>query len=147
MSPGESSFNRICFLVAFLLGLAVVLAALDDASPCRRAATGIEFREPAGKPRGNIARAHKPRANRGNPMPDLDQFRRDTRAWLAQHCPPEMRQPIAVDDDVFWGGRNARFASEAQRVWFERMRDKGWTVPDWPKQYGGGGLDGAEAKV
>ena len=27
------------------------------------------------------------------------------------------------------------------------MRDKGWTVPDWPKEYGGGGLDGAEHKV
>ena len=27
------------------------------------------------------------------------------------------------------------------------MRDKGWTVPDWPKEYGGGGLDRAEHKV
>ena len=23
----------------------------------------------------------------------------------------------------FWGGRNAKFASEPQRVWFERMRE------------------------
>jgi alkylation response protein AidB-like acyl-CoA dehydrogenase len=80
-------------------------------------------------------------------MSDLDQFRRETRAWLEANCPPEMRKPVANDDDVFWGGRNTKFASEAQKVWFERMRDKGWTVPDWPKQYGGGGLDGAEAKV
>jgi alkylation response protein AidB-like acyl-CoA dehydrogenase len=27
------------------------------------------------------------------------------------------------------------------------MRDKGWTVPHWPKEYGGGGLDGEEAKI
>src|SRR5204863_161119 len=47
----------------------------------------------------------------------------------------------------YWGGRNAKFSSEPQRVWFERMRDKGWTVPDWPKEYGGGGLDRAEHKV
>ncbi|MGB5903681.1 MAG: acyl-CoA dehydrogenase family protein [Xanthobacteraceae bacterium] len=80
-------------------------------------------------------------------MSDLDQFRRETRAWLEANCPPEMRKPVANDDDVFWGGRNTKFSSEAQKVWFERMRDKGWTVPDWPKQYGGGGLDGAEAKV
>ncbi|MBN9001747.1 MAG: acyl-CoA dehydrogenase family protein, partial [Rhizobiales bacterium] len=80
-------------------------------------------------------------------MSDLDQFRRETRAWLEANCPPEMRKPVANDDDVFWGGRNTKFASEAQKVWFERMRDKGWTVPDWPKQYGGGGLDGSEAKV
>jgi alkylation response protein AidB-like acyl-CoA dehydrogenase len=80
-------------------------------------------------------------------MSDLETFRSDTRAWLEQNCPPEMRKPVTADEDVFWGGRNTKFASESQRLWFERMRDKGWTVPDWPKEYGGGGLDGAEAKV
>jgi acyl-CoA dehydrogenase len=58
-----------------------------------------------------------------------------------------MRKPMQSDEDNFWGGRNATYASEAQRVWFERMRDKGWTVPDWPTQYGGGGLDAAHTKV
>lgn len=80
-------------------------------------------------------------------MSDLETFRSDTRAWLEQNCPSEMRKPVTADEDVFWGGRNTKFASEPQRLWFERMRDKGWTVPDWPKEYGGGGLDGAEAKV
>jgi acyl-CoA dehydrogenase len=81
------------------------------------------------------------------PMPDLETFRRDTRAWLEANCPPEMRTPMTSDEDTFWGGRNATFSSEPQRIWFERMRDKGWTVPHWPRQYGGGGLDGEEAKV
>jgi alkylation response protein AidB-like acyl-CoA dehydrogenase len=80
-------------------------------------------------------------------MSDLDTFRRETRAWLEANCPPEMRGPPASDEDTFWGGRNAKFSSDAQRVWFERMRDKGWTAPGWPKEYGGGGLDGAEHKV
>ncbi len=80
-------------------------------------------------------------------MSDLETFRSDTRAWLEANCPPEMRKPVTADEDVFWGGRNTKFASEPQRLWFERMRDKGWTVPDWPKEYGGGGLDGAQAKV
>jgi alkylation response protein AidB-like acyl-CoA dehydrogenase len=80
-------------------------------------------------------------------MSDLEQFRRETRTWLEANCPPEMRKPATSDGDVFWGGRNAKFSSEPQRVWFERMRDKGWTVPDWPKEYGGGGLEGAEHKV
>ncbi|MET0445576.1 MAG: acyl-CoA dehydrogenase family protein [Pseudorhodoplanes sp.] len=80
-------------------------------------------------------------------MSDPETFRSDTRAWLEQNCPPEMRKPVTADEDVFWGGRNTKFASEPQRLWFERMRDKGWTVPDWPKEYGGGGLDGAQAKV
>jgi len=79
--------------------------------------------------------------------PDLDNFRRDTRAWLEANCPAEMRQPMKSDEDNFWGGRNASFASDAQKLWFERMRDKGWTVPDWPTQYGGGGLDAAHTKV
>ena len=80
-------------------------------------------------------------------MADLEKFRAETRAWLAANCPPEMRQPMVNDEDTFWGGRNTKFSSEPQRVWFERMRDKGWTVPDWPGEYGGGGLDPAEAKV
>ena len=78
---------------------------------------------------------------------DLEKFREQTRAWLEANCPPEMRKPVTSDSDVFWGGRNTKFASEPQRLWFERMRDKGWTVPDWPKEYGGGGLSAAEHKV
>ncbi|MCK1706804.1 acyl-CoA dehydrogenase family protein [Bradyrhizobium sp. 146] len=78
---------------------------------------------------------------------DLETFRSETRAWLEANCPPEMRKPATSDADVFWGGRNAKFSSEPQRIWFERMRDKGWTVPDWPKEYGGGGLSAAEHKV
>ena len=80
-------------------------------------------------------------------MSDLDQFRRETRAWLEANCPPEMRRPMTSDEDTFWGGRNTKFSSEPQRVWFERMRDKGWTVPHWPKEYGGGGLDAEQAKI
>src|SRR5262249_7255931 len=80
-------------------------------------------------------------------MADLEKFRKDTRAWLEANCPPEMRKPATSEDDTFWGGRNTKFSSELQRVWFERMRAKGFTVPDWPKEYGGAGLDGAEAKI
>jgi acyl-CoA dehydrogenase len=80
-------------------------------------------------------------------MADLDQFRADTRAWLEDNCPPEMREPIRSEKDMCWGGRKWAFQSEAQRVWLERMAERGWTVPDWPRDYGGGGLTPAEAKV
>jgi acyl-CoA dehydrogenase len=80
-------------------------------------------------------------------MADLDTFRREARAWLEANCPPDMRTPMNSEEDTFWGGRNAKFSSEPQRIWFERMRDKGWTVPHWPTEYGGGGLDGEEAKI
>ena len=80
-------------------------------------------------------------------MSDLENFRRETRTWLEANCPPEMRKPMTSESDTFWGGRNAKFSSEPQRIWFERMRDKGWTVPHWPKEYGGGGLDPEQAKI
>ena len=80
-------------------------------------------------------------------MTEMDSFRDDTRAWLEANCPPEMRQPIRSEDDYCWGGRNWTFASDAQRLWLERMAERGWTVPHWPKPYGGGGLSPDEARV
>ncbi|MEO1310766.1 MAG: acyl-CoA dehydrogenase family protein [Pseudomonadota bacterium] len=80
-------------------------------------------------------------------MADLDTFRAEIRAWLEANCPDEMRTPIEGEADICWGGRNWEFASEAQKVWLERMAAKGWTVPEWPAEYGGGGLSKEEAKV
>ncbi|WP_294313556.1 acyl-CoA dehydrogenase family protein [uncultured Sphingomonas sp.] len=81
-------------------------------------------------------------------MTDLDQFRADTRAWLEANCPPDMREPIRGDQDVCWGGRHYDpNANPAQAQWLKVMGERGWTVPDWPKEYGGGGLSPAETKV
>jgi acyl-CoA dehydrogenase len=74
-------------------------------------------------------------------------FRAETRAWLEANCPPEMRQPIRSEADICWGGRNADFASPAQKTWLDAMGARGWTVPDWPTQYGGGGLSAPETKI
>ena len=79
-------------------------------------------------------------------MADLERFRVETRAWLEANCPPEKRGQMH-EDDHFYGGRNARFKDEPQRLWFERMAERGWTAPDWPIEYGGGGLSPAEATV
>jgi len=80
-------------------------------------------------------------------MSDLDAFRQEVRAWLEENCPAEMREPVHDEDDVCWGGRNFEFKSEAQKTWLERCVAKGYTVPDWPKPYGGAGLSAAETKV
>ncbi|MHA7684804.1 acyl-CoA dehydrogenase family protein [Cupriavidus sp. PET2-C1] len=80
-------------------------------------------------------------------MDDLETFRQEVRAWLEAQCPPEMRQPVRNEDDICWGGRKFRFQSEAQRLWLARMGEKGWTVPEWPREYGGGGLSREQAKV
>jgi acyl-CoA dehydrogenase len=80
-------------------------------------------------------------------MSDVDAFRQEVRDWLEQNCPESMRTPISGEDDVCWGGRNFEFASEDQKLWLDRMGAKGWTVPTWPKEYGGGGLTKDEAKI
>ena len=80
-------------------------------------------------------------------MADQDDFRTETRAWLEANCPPEMREPVVDESDACWGGRDPTFKSEAQRQWMEVMGARGWTVPDWPKEYGGGGLSAAETKI
>ena len=80
-------------------------------------------------------------------MTDIDSFRSETRAWLEANCPAEMRSPMRSEGDACWGGRNWTFQSDAQRQWLEAMAERGWTVPDWPKDYGGGGLSAAEARV
>ena len=80
-------------------------------------------------------------------MSDLENFRLETRAWLEANCPPEMREPIRSDEDVCWGGRNPHFSSPAQQQWMEIMGARGWTVPDWPAHYGGGGLSPEETKI
>jgi alkylation response protein AidB-like acyl-CoA dehydrogenase len=79
-------------------------------------------------------------------MAELEDFRRETRAWLEANCPPSMRTSL-VEDQVVWGGRRARFPSEDARRWLERMAERGWTAPTWPRAYGGGGLTAAEAQV
>jgi len=78
---------------------------------------------------------------------DLDRFRSEVRTWLEANCPAEMRQPIRSEADICWGGRNWTFQSDAQRGWLEAMAARGWTVPDWSKAYGGGGLTAAESRV
>ena len=80
-------------------------------------------------------------------MSDLEVFRQETREWLEENCPQSMRSPVIAGEGACWGGRNWVFESEDQQLWLERMSSKGWTAPDWPADYGGGGLVKAEHKV
>jgi acyl-CoA dehydrogenase len=80
-------------------------------------------------------------------MPDLDDWRAEVRTWLAANCPPLMRRPITSEADFCWGGRRWQFQSDEQRLWLERMAARGWTVPQWPSEYGGAALSRAQADV
>ena len=80
-------------------------------------------------------------------MTELDTFRAETRAWLEANCPAECRGPVENEEDRVWGGRNAVYPTPAHKVWLDRMGAKGWTAPEWPTEYGGGGLSREQAKV
>ena len=73
----------------------------------------------------------------------LDQFRAETRDWLEENCPQSMRTP-QVEDETVWGGRREKFKNPDSKLWLDRMAEKGWTAPTWPKAYGGGGLSREE---
>ena len=76
-----------------------------------------------------------------------DTFRSEVAAWLEANCPASMREPMRSDADVTWGGRKAVYANPDQKLWLDRMAERGWTVPDWPTAYGGGGLTPAQSKI
>ena len=73
---------------------------------------------------------------------EIDEFRQDTRAWLEANCPAGARGP----GQVAWGSSRVALAPDV-RLWLERMADKGWTVPTWPRAYGGAELDKAQYQV
>jgi len=78
---------------------------------------------------------------------DLDAFREEVAAWLEENCPASMRTPLKSDDEICWAGRKFNFISDDQKLWLDRMAEKGWTVPTWPKEYGGGGLSKKEERI
>lgn len=80
-------------------------------------------------------------------MSDLESFRNDVRDWLEANCPDSMRKPMKSEKDICWGGKRFEFSSDDQKAWLERMAEKGWTCPSWPKEYGGGGLSKDEAQI
>ena len=59
----------------------------------------------------------------------LSNFRTETRAWLELNCPESMRQPINDPSDLYWGGRNAKFKSEDQRLWLKECLKKSGLSP------------------
>jgi len=79
--------------------------------------------------------------------PDLEAFRAEVRDWIAEHCPASVRNPLLGEEARYQGGPNFPFTNDEHRQWFEACRDRGWTAPDWAKEYGGGGYSPAEAAV
>ena len=73
---------------------------------------------------------------------DLDAFRAEARTWLEANFPPSLK-----GKNAFGYVEDANPDDAEIKAWTKAMGDKGWGVPTWPKQYGGGGLSAAEARV
>ena len=73
-------------------------------------------------------------------------FREEARSWLEENCPPSIRRPPGPNEST-GGGRRATYPNPEAKVWLERMAERGWTAPMWPKEYGGGGLDREQATI
>jgi alkylation response protein AidB-like acyl-CoA dehydrogenase len=72
---------------------------------------------------------------------DLDAFRAEARAWLEENFPKSLR---GTDE---YAGEGPAPENDDRKRWKQAMADKGWGTPTWPKEYGGGGLTGPQARV
>lgn len=77
------------------------------------------------------------------PTDTLDTFRQEARAWLEANFPQSLRGK----DNAMSAVDGPTEETAEQKQWREAMGAKGWGVPTWPKEYGGGGLNRAEARV
>ena len=80
-------------------------------------------------------------------MTELDEFRSQVRRVLENEVPAALRGRATDPKAHVWGGRRMAFALPESRAWLEVAAARGWTAPTWPREYGGGGLSGEEAKV
>ncbi|WP_326524351.1 acyl-CoA dehydrogenase family protein [Sphingomonas sp.] len=70
-------------------------------------------------------------------------FRQEVRGWLDANFPKSLK---GVDNSMS-AIEGPSDPSPDEEAWRKAMGDKGWGVPTWPKEYGGGGLSRAEARV
>ena len=74
---------------------------------------------------------------------DLDSFRSEVRDWLAANFPASLKGK----DNAMSAVEGPTNETPEQAAWRKAMGEKGWGVPTWPAEYGGGGLSRAQAKV
>ena len=76
----------------------------------------------------------------------LESFSLEVDAWIEEHCPESMRTPMPVSEQV-WASSDINFPTTDSKTWFDAMVSKGWCTPEWPVEYGGGGLSFEESKI
>ncbi len=79
-------------------------------------------------------------------MSDIGAFREEVRGWLEENCPASIRTAMPADEYP-GGGRRASYKNPDTKLWLDRMAERGFTVPMWPKEYGGAGLSKEENQL
>jgi len=70
----------------------------------------------------------------------LEAFREELRSWIATHCPASLRAATS-------GETSPPATEEDREAWLRAMAGRGYTTPEWPKEYGSAGLSKDEALV
>jgi alkylation response protein AidB-like acyl-CoA dehydrogenase len=73
---------------------------------------------------------------------ELEAFRAEVRDFLAKNFPPSLKDRGMM---MFAEGRGSNDPDFI--AWRKAMAERGWGTPTWPKQWGGGGLSKAQARV
>ena len=74
---------------------------------------------------------------------ELDAFRDEVQAWIKANLPASVRENI----DEFYVQQPRYPEGPDWQLWKDRIREKGWGTPSWPKEYGGGGLPTPQARI
>ena len=73
---------------------------------------------------------------------ELTAFRAEAKQWLDDNFP----SGLAHQSPPGIAGFGSKFTGD-WKLWQERLGGKGWSVPTWPAEYGGGGLTPEQAAV
>jgi alkylation response protein AidB-like acyl-CoA dehydrogenase len=71
-----------------------------------------------------------------------DTFRTEVREFVEANCPQSMRNQVVHFENAY-----EVYNTDDARQWRDKMAERGWTAPTWPKEYGGGGLDYEENRT
>ena len=63
-------------------------------------------------------------------MSSIDDFRQEVRGWIEEKLPAELRV-----------GNRSDLPGALLGQWINALAERGWITPEWPTEYGGGGLD------
>ncbi len=66
----------------------------------------------------------------------IEEFRQEVRSWIDETLPSDLRV-----------GNRKDLPKKSLSKWLKALIERGWGAPDWPVEYGGGGLDRQQAAV